>query len=59
NVRYALRHWDGDTFVFEPRGESAAPGSVSAVDFTPGQMQIELYSEDILHGRFTRLNAGS
>ena len=59
SVRYALRHWNGDTFVFEPRGESAAPGSVSAVDFTPGQMQIELYSEDLNHGRFTRLSAGS
>ena len=59
SVRYALRHWDGDTFVFEPRGESAAPGSVSAVDFTLGQMQIELYSEDLNHGRFTRLSAGS
>lgn len=56
--RYALRHWDGDTFVFEPRGESAAPGSVSAVDFTPDHMQIELYSEDSHHGRFRRLGAG-
>ena len=54
-VRYPLRHWDGDVFVFTPRGESAAPGSVSAVRFAPGQMQIELYSEDLEHGRFQRV----
>ena len=53
-VRYSLRHWDGDVFVFTPRGESAAPGSVSAVSFTPGQMQVELYGEDQAHGRFER-----
>ena len=54
-ARYPLRHWDGDVFVFTPRGESAAPGSVSAVTFAPGQMQIELYSEDLAHGLFQRV----
>jgi len=53
-VRYPLRHWDGDLFVFSPRGESAAPGSVSAVRFEPGGMQIEFFDQDLAHGRFAR-----
>jgi len=53
-VRHRLRHWDGDLFVFEPAGENAPPGSVSAVEFGPEQMQIEYYGEDAEHGRFER-----
>lgn len=56
-VRHRLRHWDGDVFVFTPRGESTAPGSLSAIGFAPGQMQIELYSEDLAHGLFERVAA--
>lgn len=31
--RYALQHWDGNTFVFDLTGENAPPGSRSAVEF--------------------------
>jgi CubicO group peptidase (beta-lactamase class C family) len=57
-VHHRLRHWSGDLFVFEPQGENAAPGSVSAVEFGPGQMQIEYYGEDAAHGRFERATNG-
>jgi len=53
-VRYRLRHWDGDLFVFTPQGESVAPASVCTVQFAPGQMLIELFNEDLAHGRFDR-----
>jgi hypothetical protein len=48
---FALRHWDGNVFVFEPGGEMAAPGSRSAVTFAPGpggtaqSVTVELYEE--------------
>lgn len=32
-VRWPLRHWDGDTFMFDLQGENAPDGSVSAVWF--------------------------
>ena len=54
-VRHGLRHWDGDVFTFAPQGESATPGSISALTFTPGQMQIERYAEDLERGRFQRV----
>jgi CubicO group peptidase (beta-lactamase class C family) len=54
-MRYLLQHWDGDTFVFAPQGESFAPNSVSAVQFSVGQMQIELLHEDLARGVFRRV----
>ncbi|MGE4339230.1 MAG: serine hydrolase [Pigmentiphaga sp.] len=32
-IRWPLRHWDGDTFVFDLEGENAPEGSVSAAWF--------------------------
>jgi CubicO group peptidase (beta-lactamase class C family) len=55
-VRHQLRHWDGDLFAFEWRGENAPSGSISAVQFTANQMVIEYYSEDLLQGRFERVS---
>ncbi|OWT56854.1 serine hydrolase [Candidimonas nitroreducens] len=54
-TKYALRHWDGDTFIFDLQGENAPRGSVSAVTFQPQAMQIEYYGGDVTHGLFTRL----
>lgn len=54
-LHYTLRHWDGDEFVFDLMGENAPRGSVSAVRFTPGSLQIEYYGRDTTHGRFSRL----
>lgn len=54
-VRHRLRHWSGEQFVFDLAGENAPPGSVSAVQFTPGGMQIEFYAEDQARGRFDRV----
>lgn len=57
---YALRHWSGNTFVFDLAGENAEPGSVSRIDFKPGasgvseSLQIEYYAEDIARGVFAR-----
>ena len=54
-----LRHWDGDTYVYEPAGESANPGSVSKLTFARGRggrasaMTIEYYQQDGM-GTFTR-----
>ncbi len=56
---FPLRHWDGDTYVYEPSGESANPGSVSKVTFARGpggratSMTIEYYQQDGM-GTFTR-----
>ena len=63
-VRYRLRHWSGDQFVFTPEGESAPPGSVSAVQFSLDgghravQMQIEYFGEDTARGLFARVADG-
>jgi CubicO group peptidase (beta-lactamase class C family) len=54
-VPYLLQHWDGDTFTFAPQGESFAPNSVSALQFSAGQMQIELLKEDLAQGVFRRV----
>lgn len=51
--RYPLRHWDGDTFAFEPTGENAPPGSVSSATFTDGTLTLNYFDEDGL-GTFTR-----
>ncbi|MFC6011712.1 serine hydrolase [Nocardia lasii] len=50
---YPLRHWDGDTFAFEPSGENAPPGSVSSVRFADGAVTIDYFDESGL-GTFTR-----
>ncbi|HSP26660.1 MAG TPA: serine hydrolase [Saliniramus sp.] len=34
--RFALRHWDGDTFAVAPRNENAPAGSLSSVIFRGG-----------------------
>lgn len=58
---YALRHWSGNTFVFDLTGENAEPGSISRVDFRPeppGQfssLQMEYFSLDRGRGVFTRV----
>jgi CubicO group peptidase (beta-lactamase class C family) len=57
---FPLRHWSGDTFVFDLSGENAPPGSVSRIDFDPNassvanSMTLEYYAEDLAHGQFTR-----
>lgn len=33
-TEYALSHWDGNVFTFEPSGENANAGSISKVTFT-------------------------
>jgi hypothetical protein len=53
--RFALRHWSGDSFVFEPRGENATPGSLWEVRFAAGAgpaaaMTVELWNEYGLGG---------
>ncbi|MFE3542061.1 serine hydrolase [Nocardia sp. NPDC059177] len=50
---YPLRHWDGDTFAFEPSGENAPPGSVSSATFTGGELTLNYFDENGL-GTFTR-----
>lgn len=51
-MAFPLTHWDGNTYVFEPTGESANPGSVSKVTFTLGAggrataMTLEYYEQD-------------
>ena len=57
---FALRHWDGNTFVFDLAGENAATGSLSRVDFEPDasgestRLRIEYFAEDLAHGLFQR-----
>ena len=57
---FALRHWNGNTFVFDLSGENAEPGSLSRIDFKPGvsglseSLQIEYYAQDIARGVFTK-----
>lgn len=58
HTRYRLRHYDGDLFAFDLQGENAPPGSVSAVQFSPGRMQIELYAGDLAHGLFEHVDDG-
>lgn len=56
---FTLRHWDGDTFVFELDGEDASPGSVSTLTFersggTVASLRAEYFSEDLTRGLFRR-----
>lgn len=53
-VRYHLVHWNGDEFAFSLQSENAAVGSISAVKFSPQQMQIEYFSQDLENGLFER-----
>lgn len=58
-VRYALSHWDGNTFAFSPFGENEASGSRAAVTFKQsGAAPAEAVSIDYLNeegmGRFVR-----
>ncbi|MFC9874510.1 serine hydrolase [Nocardia salmonicida] len=50
---YPLRHWEGDTFAFEPSGENAPPGSVSSARFTDGRLTIDYFDENGL-GTFAK-----
>ncbi|MFI5719155.1 serine hydrolase [Nocardia sp. NPDC051750] len=52
-VTTPLRHWDGDTFVFTPSGESADPGTVSQARFDGDRLWLEFYDTDGL-GTFVR-----
>lgn len=58
-ARFALRHWDGDSFVFAPSGENAPEGTLSEVRFRrvdgalADALTIELLDGDGL-GRFDR-----
>ncbi|WP_442287856.1 serine hydrolase [Variovorax sp. M-6] len=57
---FALRHWNGNSFVFDFPREIAEPGALSRIDFKPGvsglsdSLQIEYYAEDIAGGVFTK-----
>ena len=57
---FPMRHWSGNTFVFDLSGENAPPGSVARVDFTPqgpgvsASLKMDYYDEDIAQGTFTR-----
>lgn len=56
-VSFALKHWDGDRFVFYPTSENANPGTVSLATFdtksTPPRLTVEYLDTDGL-GTFTR-----
>ena len=56
NARFALRHWSGNTFSYEPRGENAV--GISAVTFRFGRghrpkMNVEYLDAEGL-GTFVR-----
>ena len=57
---FALRHWSGNTYVFDLSGENAPLGSIGKIDFNPGasgvsgSLAMDYYAEDIAHGTFTR-----
>ena len=58
---FALRHWDGGTFSYEPRGENAV--GISAVTFRlgrdgrPAAMNVDFLDAQGL-GTFNRRSAG-
>lgn len=54
-LRYRLRHWDGDLFAFDMQGENEPSGSRCAVQFSDQALTLELFSEDLAHGRFARV----
>lgn len=56
---FTLRHWEGDTFVFDLESEDAPTGSVSRLDFQREKgrvsaLRIEYFSEDLAKGTFKR-----
>ena len=57
---FTLRHWSGNTYVYDLSGENAPPGSIARVDFKPdasgvsASLTMDYYAEDIAHGTFTR-----
>lgn len=57
---FALRHWSGNTFVFDLPLDDSEPGSVSRVDFKPGvsglsdSLQIEYFAADSARSVFTK-----
>ncbi|WP_067834432.1 serine hydrolase [Nocardia lijiangensis] len=53
DMRFPLRHWDGDTFVFTPSGENATTGSVSRATFAGNALTLEYFDAEGL-GTFTR-----
>ena len=50
---FELRHWDGDTFVFDISSENAPPGTVSQAEFDGNSLTLE-YFDDEGQGRFTK-----
>ncbi|WP_043646069.1 serine hydrolase [Nocardia thailandica] len=52
-MRYPLRHWDGDTFVFDLQSENAPPGTISRADFAGNTVRLEYFDQNGL-GTFTR-----
>lgn len=59
-IVHPLRHWNGNTFVFDLLGENAPPGSISRIDFQVGAtgsadgMKLEYYAQDLARGLFVR-----
>lgn len=57
---FTLRHWSGNTYVYDLSGENAPQGSIARIDFTPdasgvsASLTMDYYAEDITHGTFTR-----
>ena len=57
---FPLRHWSGNTYVFDLSGENAPPGSLARVDFKPdasgvcASLAMDYYAEDVTKGTFTR-----
>jgi hypothetical protein len=57
---FTLRHWSGNTYVYDLSGENAPPGSIARVDFMPdasgvsASLTMDYYNEDLAHGTFTR-----
>lgn len=52
---YPLTHWDADSFTFVPLNDAAAPGSISAADFSADGIRLEHFDDDGL-GFFRRVN---
>lgn len=53
NQKFALAHWDGDTFTFSLTNENAPPGTVSKATFAGNTLNLEYYDANKL-GTFTR-----
>lgn len=51
--RYPLKHWDGDTFTFDPVTENAPPGSISRATFNGDRLTLEYFDQEKM-GTFTR-----